>query len=189
LASVETDSGKLTVSGLRNTYKPHLSKVEDGAAHLLHASGGKGDDYQCFMLNRGGFLDHLPKVLTCEWSVRVPVSVGNARSFMVTLAALSEKDGKVRELQLTQSASGFFVNSRVVPNGIVRKDGFNDFRLALDRDTGEYVLWCGEEILDNGSLAPRADRKESFVVVGDGSGSIEGEAYLKYLRLGGVAGE
>ena len=182
LASVEPKDGVLAVKGLRNTYKPHLSKVENDAALLIHDSGEKNAAGQCFMQDKSNWINNLPKIVIGEWEVKTH---GSKADFQLT-TALKCADGKLRELAFFLNSSGMLFLNRSVGAEAFRRGDFNVIRFAFDTTNGEYAIWCNQMLIDNGKLAPRADRKAPFLTVGDGSGRVEGKAYMKYFRIGGA---
>ncbi len=183
IAAIEIEEGKLKTTGLRNTYKPHLSKIQGDAIHFVHTSTDKAEAYQFFAANSRSIFNDLPEILVGEWLIRIPAELRNTKSFIIAAAVPCKQDQKLREIRFVMTPSGMLFNNRSITKAEFKKDQFNLYRFELNTVNGKCRVFCNG-ILINESTAKASGSKAGYLTIGDGSGSISGEAYVQYLRIG-----
>ena len=65
------------------------------------------------------------------------------------------------------------------------EDEFHIFRIALDPDNGDCIIWMDGTLLQYGKL-PAAKPVRQQLAFGDCSGAVEGQAVLEFFRIGRV---
>ena len=183
IAAIEIEDGKLKTTGLRNTYKPHLSKIQGDAIHFVHTSTDKAEAYQFFAANSRSIFNDLPEILVGEWLIRIPAELRNTKSFIIAAAVPYKQDQKLREIRFVMTPSGMLFNNRSITKAEFKKDQFNLYRFELNTVNGKCRVFCNG-ILINESTVKASGSKAGYLTIGDGSGSISGEAYVQYLRIG-----
>jgi hypothetical protein len=178
----DVKNGKIPDSkNIKNTYKESniaVVKGENNANVLLlkHFEGYETisiDELPVNLAEKG--------ILLAEWKIKYTPNRNGKSSFQIVFKPLTpEKKTLICNLQ-------FFADAILAPWGIVNlpqniEKHWVTFRIAIDVKTKVAVLWLDGKQIGGGSISVRS-RIAPGTFFGDGSGAIEGQSELEYIKM------
>lgn len=167
-----------------NTYRSYLLKVKGDAVQMIH------DDPDPEVAHQGIFFTKHPGllssgILVAEWNAAI-LKAAEKPGMPVFQAVLTpaNNDGEVwYPFAVRFSPQGVSTQAGTVQRTFPENE-FHTFRAAVDPESGEFILWLDNEIIQQGSL-PRVKKvQKPMIAIGDGSGAIAGQAALRYFNAG-----
>ena len=168
-----------------NSYRKDLMKTEGSLLHLIHDDPDPAVQYQGVFLSGHPGLKK-PGILVAEWKAAVRKAAAKPETAVFNAYfAPAGKNGVCK----------FQTNVFLSPDGVKSKlgtavrhfaeDEFHIFRIALDPDNGDCIIWMDGALLQYGKL-PAAKPARQQLAFGDCSGAVEGQAVLEFFRIGRV---
>ena len=175
-------------SDIVNHYVANSIVADDDAVLLLHRHRNR-DPYLEFTPAIMPQLQNPPRFLLAEFTAGVLADGPNGEPALLFVLAPNRPSqqnatwevGVLVGTQLVQCES---FKSRISFNGIdLHQD--NTFRIAMDTQTGNAVLWCNGKLLQAGSISRGVGRKSPFSYIGDGaSKAVNGIVRFKGAVVG-----
>ncbi|MBR4674145.1 MAG: hypothetical protein IKP00_06725 [Victivallales bacterium] len=172
--------------GVVGTYLPEGCRVsEDGGSLVLeHDLRNKTQHFNMLSALKSA-VEH--RFVAAEWKVQALRDGENVEPCFQIVMAPARPDGKgVWEFSVRSSTKAISTLMGVLPVKRFDPKAVNHFKLLIDTQSGEAVLWCNGQLAISGTIKAGAEREKPFLLVGDASGNIAGQARLFFLNIGYV---
>ncbi|MBR4222655.1 MAG: hypothetical protein IKR81_15960 [Victivallales bacterium] len=186
LASVHVQDGVRVLSaGVLSSYSSEGCRVsEDGKALLLEHD--LDQKTQAFNLASALTSEKQHRYIAAEWSVQALRDGANGEPCFQFAFSPARPNGKgVWEFNVKCSTKAITTQKGgTLPTDQFNPTADNHFKLIIDTQSGEAILWCNEKLATSGVITAGSNRPKPFALIGDGSGNIAGQARLGFARVG-----
>ena len=187
LASIGVEDGKqVATEKVVVKYRPENCIVsEDGKSLMLEHDSP--NEYQGINFLPALDFAKPPRLLVAEWCAQplrngpqgepcIQVNIGPARP-----NGIGDWEFRVAiSMESIETSMGVLSSYRFKPAEA------NQFRLVMDTQTGDAVLWCNGQLAICGPILQGTNRKAPIAIFGDSSKGIAGSVRLFYAKIGTI---